>query len=277
MKRILTLLLFVAVLFSCKPKEPARIDLRTGTIECPSDMRSSQVSFSANYDWTATSSVQWINLSQVSGPAGDIVLQFTLGLPELDPREGQITITCGDARQTVTVRQKQLDKLTVDGAKKLVPADAGTFTVNVGSNISYEVSIPADATWVRRASTKAYVTEELAFEFDANYTTSQRQTDITFSGSGITCVLTLYQEAGKPDVFAFSHNNASVSAPLVEGDDIRGTIDWGDGSNEEYAYPLEHVYATDEMHKVVVSVFGATSISLSGAYNVESVDISGIK
>ena len=60
--------------------------------------------------------------------------------------------------------------------KGTLPAEAGTFDVNLTSNVDVDVKLPEDAAWLKAVMTKAAYT--LAFSFEENTTGEPREAEI---------------------------------------------------------------------------------------------------
>ena len=65
--------LLAPVLISCEQEDPS-IDFDTTTIEMKADGGSQSVSLTTNYDWSATASDSWLQVSPASGKKGTAVL-----------------------------------------------------------------------------------------------------------------------------------------------------------------------------------------------------------
>ena len=111
MKPIRILLLFLTVyltpvLLSCEREEPS-VDLSVTTLDVQSDGGSQTVSLTTNYDWTATASDPWIQVSPTSGKKGMTNLNLRIEANDKSTsRKGSVTINCRDLTRAVTILQQ---------------------------------------------------------------------------------------------------------------------------------------------------------------------------
>lgn len=99
---IISIAIIALAAVSCK--EPASISANPGSIEL-SDKSEAQVSVTANYEWSASSSVTWIRISPLSGVAGTANVNISVGQRPTETRSGVITFSCNGATASVTVTQ----------------------------------------------------------------------------------------------------------------------------------------------------------------------------
>ena len=85
-----------------------------------------------------------------------------------------------------------------------LPAEAGTFSVGITTNVPFTVSIPSDIAWLRYVDTKAAEAEPgaarkvVTFEIDLNEEDAMRQARVSFLDSEGEALknLTIIQKAG---------------------------------------------------------------------------------
>lgn len=137
-------------------------------------------------------------------------------------REATITISNKDAGTEIKiyVHQPFTNTFTVDKTDAEVPMEGGTVTVNVESNIPYDVKIPSDCKWITQSSasrTRGSKTSVLLFNVAANTSGRERSATITIGNSdlGVTKALTIKQK------FTAKFN---VDATAIEIDELGGTI-----------------------------------------------------
>lgn len=124
----------------------------------------------ANLAWTVSAGAEWISVSPESGE-GDAEVKVTLSGNVADPgtcapaRNGVITFMFGDNEVKVTVSQDaEVAVFVVIGETADITYEQTRIVAQVEHNISYDVEMPADATWLTQpAATKAVVTDELVF------------------------------------------------------------------------------------------------------------------
>lgn len=71
-----------------------------------------------------------------------------------------------------------------------------------------------------------------------------------------------------------THNNASFTLPLLKGEEVLGTVLWGDGQSAEYGVASEHSYENGQAHTVTVETWGTEEVSLIDLVGVSEIDLS---
>ena len=168
----------------------------------------STLTFTASEAWTAsvgeanTRAIDWLSISPTSGQAGTATLTIQAEPNDTpDERNAAITLTCGNARETLTVTQKQKDALTVTSNKIELEAEGGDFAIELQANVSVTYEIAEDAqSWLTPASdTRALTTTTLRFHAATNEDLQPRQGVITLNGgNGLTEEVTVYQAGSGP-------------------------------------------------------------------------------
>ena len=107
-------------------------------------------------------------------------------------RETTITISNGDAGAEVKVyvHQPFTTTFSVDSTSFEVAMEGGTKTVNVESNISYDVSIPSDCNWITlqnnsRSRTRSSKSSALIFKISKNTSGKERSATVTIGNSSL--------------------------------------------------------------------------------------------
>ena len=109
-KRLLSLILVIPLLICCNPQVNPKIDINgENTISLSDEGGSSTVTFTANTDWTASPSDNWLVVRPSSGKASDQPATITIASDKNTSQEARtatVTITAGSATQTITVTQE---------------------------------------------------------------------------------------------------------------------------------------------------------------------------
>lgn len=71
-----------------------------------------------------------------------------------------------------------------------------------------------------------------------------------------------------------SASTSIFEAPTFNGDNVFGTIDWGDGCADSYKVGNNHSYTSQEVHNVTIESWNSTGFELENLSGVEVVDIS---
>ena len=123
-----------------------------------------------------------------------------------------------------------------------LPADAGTFSVGITTNVAFTVSVPSDVSWLRYVETKAAeqtapaTRKTVTFEIDLNEADAMRQARVSFldSAGEVLKNFTVIQKAGGGIEFEVgTPSDVSVSGEHVSLDvtsnvpfDVVPEIDW---------------------------------------------------
>lgn len=102
-----------------------------------------------------------------------------------------------------------------------------------------------------------------------------RSADVVIVAGEETRTVTITQ-SGKVAVsmeVAIGHRNTSMVSPKWGGEVVTGSINWGDGTVEEYAEGAAHDYANDKDHTAIFTMSGATSFEIEKIGAMESLTI----
>lgn len=111
MKAIRTIILLAAVamataLLSCTPEEPVIDFPDVNSVDIAAEGGSQRVSFSTNYDWEASASDSWIQVSPASGKKGNASVSISVaGNDTGKARKGNVTINSSTLKKTISVNQ----------------------------------------------------------------------------------------------------------------------------------------------------------------------------
>lgn len=168
------------------------------------------LTFTASADWSVsvnavTRAVDWLSISPTQGGAGTVRLQVSAQPNETyDERNAAVLLTCGSAKQTITVTQKQKDALLVSSNKVEMDAIGGTFSIELQSNVSVTYEIEESAKdWLTASSsttTRGLTASTLSFQMAENSDEAVRQAVITLRGNDLTEQVTVYQAGSEPAI-----------------------------------------------------------------------------
>lgn len=123
---------------------------------------------------------------------------------------------------------------------------------------------------VREGDTRVVVLNALENDSD-----EARSADVVIVAGEETRTVTITQ-GGKVAVsmeVAIGHRNTSMVSPKWGGEVVTGSINWGDGTVEEYAEGATHDYADGESHTATFTMSGATSFEIEKIGAMESLTI----
>ena len=219
------------------------------------------VSFTTNTDWTlniasTTGGSTWCTASVTSGKKGEASVEFTtLDNSDYDDRSVSVTIKAGTASQTFTITQKCKEAILLTADKFEIVQEGGSITVEVKSNIDYQMEISESAkSWITETTTRALTTHNHTFSVAANEEYEKREGEIFFKKGEHIETVRVYQAGGA--VIVLTKEKYEVSD---KGETITVEIK----SNVEYGIKMPQVdWIYDE-----ASVRGASSHTLKYVIN----------
>ena len=224
MKKILTLLAIALVgLTSCTPEEEeivppepeqeAYLNVYYDDIVFPSDGGEDSFEIDSNTDWVIASDADWLTVEPSEGKGNGLITLTASASDVYDDRNTVITVRAGDKTETFTVTQKYAEALLVTKNKFDIPQEGGDFTIEIQSNISYEIQIDSDSqSWISEApQSKALTTYTHTFSVESNPNTTKRDGSIEIIGSnGATETVNIYQ--AQKDELVLSKSEETVPA-----------------------------------------------------------------
>lgn len=180
----------------------------TVTILFGSGSGTASLELTASRAWTAAfvndRAKEWCFLSAEEGKRGTVTLTVHVAPNEAyDERSASVLFTCGDARKTIVVTQKQHDALVVSAGRIELPSDGGSFQIEVRANVEYDYAVAypqgnAPSGWIHATGTKALTTRQLLFQAEANDSLEPREGSVTIRSSLGQEVVHVYQQGEAP-------------------------------------------------------------------------------
>ncbi|NCB98166.1 MAG: hypothetical protein EOM36_07395, partial [Bacteroidia bacterium] len=167
------------------------------------------------------------------------------------------TVTAGSLTQTIAVSQKQKDALILSKSLEAFPNSGGSSKIELRSNISYDVTIPATASWLTLTQTKAMSTYEYSLQVSQNTTLSSRSAKIIFKNkvSSLSDTLEVFQD-GPEQIslttknFYISKSGATINFDLtynIEYDMTMGTgVDWVSTAATKATYTKNYSFVVSQ-------------------------------
>ena len=141
------------------------------------------ITFTANRDWSVSSSDSWCKVSPSSGIKADGNITVTLTCEPnttYDPRSAALTVRVEELSETITVTQDTNLGLLVSPTSYDLTHAAQSIEVEVRANVKYSVEIDAACKdWITQTGTKALSTEKITFSIAANESYDNREGKIT--------------------------------------------------------------------------------------------------
>ena len=217
------LALMSAILVSCtKPEiheEKGYLNVYYEDIVFPSKGGEEYFDIESNTNWTISNSSDWLTIEPTEGNGNASITLTATASDVYDDRNTVITVKTKDKTETFTVTQKYAEALLVTKNKFDIPQEGGDFTIEIQSNISYEIQIDSDSqSWISEVpQSKALTTYTHTFSVESNPNTTKRDGSIEIIGSnGKTETVNIYQ--AQKDELVLSKSEETVPA---KGGEVR--------------------------------------------------------
>ena len=213
---------FTAVLKSDKDAFEAPMEGGTITINMESNI---------TYDVKIPDGCDWITrpASKTRGVQASTIQLKVAENKSYKDREAVVVISNKEAGAEVriTITQPFTTVFKVDNTAFDVPMEGGTVTVNLESNISYNVSIPSDCDWLTmptatRRRTRAATTTPIVFRAAENTTYKDREAVITISNKEAGAEVKIYIH--QPFTPTFKVDKADAEVPM-EGGTVTASVE----------------------------------------------------
>lgn len=287
MKRLLSIIVTILVLFGCEEAQPVQEAMITLDAEQKTDLLISSdggsfdVCFISALEWNAeveydSGGDKWISLNQVKGNGGYAIAHIKADVQEnqkSEKRSAKVVVRSGDETATITVNQAAYEEYFEEPVFRLmdkgteVGASGGRIQVEVEFNVEYSYEI--NAGWIREVEIRSVDSKVHTFEIAENTSEESRVGIISFCGNSNCIPFTVTQIAAEPK----PHLDIDVESVLVPvagrtvevniisnvAWEVRSEADWltfsrvsgdGDGAIEIKASANE----TTEIRSAVVTV-----------------------
>ena len=143
-----TLIGTIGILWSCQ-KAPEFTFNGPSNIEMEADGSSTSISFTANRDWTVSTSDSWVSVSPSSGSAVDGPIKVSVSCnpnTTFEDRTATITIRMEEFTQTLNVFQPANKGIVLPTKSFNLASGERSIEVEVQANVEYSVSVSAEST-----------------------------------------------------------------------------------------------------------------------------------
>ena len=128
-------------------------------------------------------------------------------------REGSVRITSSAGQELIKIyQQAMVPTLILGSSSTALPSDAGTFEVEVSSNVDVTVRMPSDAPWLKEVQSKSMSTNRYVFSVDANESYDARETSIQFDCPAENLSERFQVRQAQKDAVVISGNDFEVDA-----------------------------------------------------------------
>lgn len=142
------------------------------------------VPFSSELDWQAEVSADWLAIAPAAGePGRNVILITALTANDADEsREAVLTLTSGDASETITVRQETSDYIRLEQDVYQVDAEGGILEIIFSTSMNTdELRILCDASWLNQDNLSRAMTDySIVLNVEPNPDTEARYARIMF-------------------------------------------------------------------------------------------------
>ncbi len=244
-------------------KQKDALTVSASTFELEKEGGTVEIVIGHNADVQARSDASWLTLFETKAMTSNIFVFKASSNPEVQTREGHITVTMNSLSETITVYQKGGRTLVLSGKEFTVSPYGGQVSVQATTNVDYEVIGP-NVSWITMAEgagTKAVVTDNYTWTVSANDTGEERTATIVFKDkeSDLSETVTITQQQND----------------IVEGQNAY-TIPWEGGTldvpvqtNAEFTASIEQdgewlsIVETKAMHSSTITLSAQPNPDLS--------------
>lgn len=180
-----------------EPEQPKNVMLELSRSDLVFESSGGEKTFtvSCNGNWTIDNGSSWCKTDFNSG-TGNLTVTVTADVYSgMEDRNTNLTVKAGDKTQVLGVTQKGKDAIIVSKDKFEVPQEGVTISVEVKSNISYEVTIPEEfGSWIAPSPRSRAVTKaSYEFVISKNSSKKPREGYILFAGNSVQDTVRIYQ------------------------------------------------------------------------------------
>lgn len=274
--RFLSIIVPVLFLLSCTRTEESFLSVMEEVIEVPAEGGTYEIHVSSNTQWSLTSYSEWITFEYPDSFTEEAVVVVNVAEnDQQSARNGLLTVTIPEFTETVTfVQEAPVVSLTDHSID--IDASSRIITIDLKSNIRYSCEIVEGNDWIEEITSKSLQTYTHSFSVSENTDRTSREALIVFESenTGIREEFKVIQ-SGKLSVLKIWHENISYAVPYFIGEDISGTVEWGDGQKEDYAASTTgHTYQDSGTKEVTFTLSNAESFRIDCVDGIRRIDLS---
>lgn len=186
------------------------------TLQFDADGGVNSISFTADSNWTLSTSEAWINVSKSSGTASDTTFDVEVETNNtLEVREGYVEMSTlnNKSYRFVVIQTGEQPTFTINGnGEYSVLAKGGNVNVKLETNLEYEVGIPTSAkSWISLSNTRTVRDETLTFVVAANKTLDERRASINIVNEDNNVLKTIViVQQGEEETFSLSQTSYTI-------------------------------------------------------------------
>lgn len=164
-------------------------------------------------------------------------------------------------------------EIVMDEDKYQLDHTGQTLTLEFRTNAQYSFEIGAE--WITpMEDSRAMESYTQSFAVAANDSADMRSTYIKIIAGEVEYTVTV-EQAGKPEMFhlTLKHSQKQLQSPEWSGESIRGEVDWGDGTTEEYKEGISHTYTSDGQYKAKFEMENIEGFEIEQLGDIEHLNI----
>ena len=205
-----------------EPDQPKNVTLELSRSDLVFESSGGEKTFtvSCNGTWTIENESDWCTTDFTHG-TGNLTVTVTADVYSgMEDRNTNLTVKAGDKTQVLGVTQKCKDAILLSKDKFDVPHAGETISVEVQSNITYDVTIPSEyQSWISSApDTRGVTKASYEFVISENSGKQTREGYILFSGNSVQDTVRIYQAdrlvLTEPVCYA-SHEGGEITVELM--------------------------------------------------------------
>ena len=246
--------------------------------DLPNTGGSLQVSLTTNLQVKVEVGCPWIQYAETKAVTTSELYFNIEKNPDFVPRTGYIRIfdeVSGKAER-LEIRQEATLFLTASISQIRLDSNSGTFSFEVDSNCEY--SVVCDTDWLSDSAMNNSQEKRHVFSYEKNNSFQSREAVIQLRSQHEDTFFEIsVVQNGRQPVLLFHQSGDKFQLPVLEGDVFSYTVDWGDGSSENYRPSLIHYYNDSKSeHIVAIHVSALNAISFQNLMNLDEINLSEI-
>ena len=157
--------------------------------------------------------------------------------------------------------------------KSALNVEAAGGTVNLNFQSTFPWTASSDENWCSLTTKKGEGGNiTLPLEIRPNEEFESRTANITLRSEDLLCKVQVIQAAHGAVTLVVKHTLQNFSIPMFEGKNISGTIQWGDGSQDDYSADLSHDFAEQKEYTTSFVVKGVETVTLNNITGITEMD-----
>jgi len=272
--------LILCLLVCCKKEEETIQVLSVDVTEWTAESSGGKIAITVNStsDWTASTDACWLNLSTKKGVSGNV--EISLRASENfsgDERRANVRFESEGLEAIVAVSQKRNLVLELGAADYTVEAEGGEVSVDLLTNLEYEIIVEEGKEWIHFLDTKGIAEYSHKMQIDANNTKTPRigKIYIVNASDSISQTIIVYQKS-LPDIFRLVFTGDELVSPYLTGENTIGVVEWGDLHTDTIGEMelIVHKYESIDTRNVKVKMDNAKTFELINLIGISELDFS---